>query len=213
MPRDLVRPLEDAWQDIIDAVLRRRGAPGTREVAKLTPGLVELSQAYNAGLTGDGARVRVPLDARIAFSFARDVPKGAGAVRDLVRAGALTIRPDHTLRIVDVGAGLGAMTWGIVRALTRAAPEGPVRVEALLVDEDAEALKAAELIAREAAAQLGPDAHPGLSIRTRTERIAVGMKLPEADVVVVGQVLSELDVGMDPAARAEKHAALIADLL
>ena len=208
---DLVRPLEDAWQDVIDAVLRRHNAPGTKEVAKLTPRLVELSKAYNAGLAGDGARAKVPLDARIAFSFARDVPKGAGAVRELVRAGALSVRPDHTLRIVDVGAGLGAMTWGIVRALALRSGE-PVRVEALLVDEDAEVLKAAESIAREAAARLGPDGS-ALTIRTRTERIAVGMKLPEADVLVLGQVLSELDVAMAPVERVAKHAALITDLL
>jgi ribosomal protein RSM22 (predicted rRNA methylase) len=196
---------------VIDAVLRRHGAPGTREVAKLTPRLVELSQAYNKALAGDGARVKVPLDARIAFSFARDVPKGAGAVRELVRAGALKMRPDHTLRMVDVGAGLGAMTWGIARALTRSGGE-PVRIEALLVDEDAEALKVAESIGREAVAQLGVDG-AALTIRTQTAKIAVGMKLPEADLVVLGQVLSELDVAMDPAERATKHAALITDLL
>jgi len=214
MIRELVRPLEDAWQDVIDAVLRRHGAPGgTRDVAKLTPRLMELSQAYNAGLAGDLAKVRVPLDARIAFSFARDVPKGAGAVRELVRAGVLKTRPDHTLRIVDLGAGLGTMTWGVVRALVKVAAgtDETVRVEALLVDEDAEALKAAESIAREASS-LVPEG-PALSVRTRTERIAVGMKLPEADVVILGQVLSELDVGMALEERAAKHAALIADLL
>jgi ribosomal protein RSM22 (predicted rRNA methylase) len=211
MPRDLVRPLEDAWQDVIDSVLRRRGAPATRDVAKLAPRLVELSHAYNAGLAGDGARARVPLDARIAFSFARDVPKGAAAVRELVRAGALPLASDRTLRIVDLGAGLGAMTWGIVRALS-AAGATETRVEALLVDEDADVLAAAESIAHEAATRLGASAS-SLSIRTRKERLAPGMKLPEADVVVLGQVLSELDVAMDPAARATKHAELAADLL
>jgi ribosomal protein RSM22 (predicted rRNA methylase) len=211
MSRDLARPLEDAWQDVIDAVLRRRGAPLTRDVAKLTPRLVELSQAYNGGLAGDGARVKVPLEARIAFSFARDVPKGAGAVRELVRAGALKAPPDRALRILDLGAGLGAMTWGIVRALAKGASSPPA-VEALLVDEDALALAAAEAIAGEAAARLG-GAAAALTIRTRTARIAAGMQLPESDVVVLGQVLSELDVAMDPQARAAKHAALVADLL
>lgn len=213
---NLVRPLEDAWQDVIDAVLRRRGAPLTGEVSKLTPRLVELSQAYNQGLAGDGARVKVPLEARIAFSFARDVPKGAGAVRELVAAGAVPVPGDRALRIVDLGAGLGAMTWGIARALTGAEgsdPERPPRaIEALLVDEDADALGAAEAIAREAATRLGPGA-AAPSVRVRKERIAAGMKLPEADLVVLGQVLSELDVAMDADARAAKHAALIADLL
>jgi ribosomal protein RSM22 (predicted rRNA methylase) len=227
--QDLVRPLETVWQDVIDAVLERRRAPSTREPAKLAPKLVELSHAYNAGLAGDaaadGTRVKVPLDARIAFSFARDVPKGAGAVRELVQAGVLSVPRDRPLRIVDVGAGLGAMTWGIARALlvhtgreahgahdAEATGPAPLRIDALLVDEDAEALGAAEAIAREAAARPGTHAS-SLSLRTRTERITAGMKLPEADIVVLGQVLSELDVAMDPAARIAKHAALVADLL
>lgn len=211
MPRNLARPLEDAWKDVLDAVLRRRGAPLTGDVAKLTRRLVELSQAYNQGLAGDGARVKVPLEARIAFSFARDVPKGAGAVRELVRAGALAAPRDRPLRIVDLGAGLGAMTWGIVRAVAAEA-KTPFAVEALLVDEDKDALAAAESIAREASTRLGPDA-PAVALHTRTERLSPGMKLPEADVVVLGQVLSELDVVMEPAERAAKHAALVADLL
>lgn len=222
MPRDLVRPLEAAWQEVIDAVLERRRAPSTREPAKLAPKLIELSQAYNAGLAGEsapgGARVKVPLDARIAFSFARDVPKGAGAVRELLRAGVLSVPRDRALRIVDLGAGLGAMTWGIARALAAHAahaahdPAAPLRIDALLVDDDAEALAAAEALAREAALRPGANA-PAMSLRTRTERVTAGMKLPEADLVVLGQVLSELDVAMEPAERIAKHAALVADLL
>ncbi|MDB4939434.1 MAG: Methyltransferase [Labilithrix sp.] len=206
-----VRPLEDAWQEVIDAVLKRRGAPSTKDVQKLAPRLVELSHAYNAGLAGDAARVRVPLDARIAFSFARDVPKGAGAVRELIGTGALAASADRVVRIVDLGAGLGAMTWGIARALA-AGSAAPPRIEALLVDEDGDALAAAESIAREVTAH--PDLNaPAIRMQTRKERIAPGMKLPEADVVVLGQVLSELDVAMDPRERASKHAALVSDLL
>jgi hypothetical protein len=113
------------------------------------------------------------------------------------------------------------MTWGIARALAAHAarrapgapePSPPLRIDALLVDEDADALASAEAIMREAAARPATNA-PGLSLRTRTERIAPGMKLPEADLVVLGQVLSELDVAMEPAERVAKHAALVADLL
>ncbi len=208
MSPDLVRALEPAWQEVIDAVLARRRAPSTREVSLLAPKLVELSHAYNTGLAGD--RVKVPLDARIAFSFARDVPKGAGAIRELVDAGVLSARRDRPLRIVDLGAGLGAMTWGIVRALSTQA--APLSVEALLLDDDAEALGAAEAIAREAAARPGSHA-PAFTLRTRTERLSAGMKLPEADLVVLGQVLSELDIAMEPGERIAKHAALVADLL
>lgn len=213
MSRDLVRPLESSWQAVVDAVLGRRGAPRSNDVDKLAPKLVELSRAYNAGLAGDGARVAVPLDARIAFSFARDVPKGAGAVRELVAAGALSFPEGRALSIVDLGAGLGAMTWGVARALAGTAPaSGAPAIEALLVDEDEAALGAAEAIAREAAARPGPHV-PALTVRTRKERLAVGMNLPEADVVILGQVLSELDVAAAPEERVAKHAALVADLL
>lgn len=210
MAVESVRPLEGEWQDVLDAVLRARRAPLTSDVAKVAPRLVELSRAYNAGLAGDPGHVRVPLDARIAFSFARDVPKGAGAVRELVRAGVLAMPSDRPLRIVDLGAGLGAMTWGIARALAEG--PSPVQVEATLVDEDADALLAAEAITREATARFGKSG-PMLAIRPRKERLAVGMKLPVADVVVLGQVLSELDVALEPAERLARHTALVADLL
>ncbi len=214
-PAHLVRPLEAPYQDVIDAVLRKRHAPTTQDVAALGPRVAALSHAYNAGLAGDGAKVKVPIEARIAFSFARDVPKGAGAVRELVRTGVLSTTGERTLRVVDLGAGLGAMTWGIARAITAAAKatgEAPARIEALLVDEDAEALGGAAALAAEIAARLGPDAPP-LTVRTRVERLAPGMVLPEADLVILGQVLSELDVALEPAARVARHAALIADLL
>ncbi|MDB4941479.1 MAG: Methyltransferase [Labilithrix sp.] len=207
----IVRPLEDGWRDVIDAVLARRGAPRTGAHAALAPKLRELSQAYNQGLAGDQARVKVPLDARIAFSFARDVPKGAGAVRELVATGALAVPPEgRALRIVDLGAGLGAMTWGIARALAARA-DRPFAVEALLVDEDAAALAAAVALGAEAETRLGGAVT--MTLRTRTERLAKGMTLPEADVVVLGQVFSEMDVGLDPEARAARHADLLADLL
>ena len=213
---DLVRPLEDAFQDVVDAVLRKRGYPTTAEVGKLASRVAELSEAYNAGRAGDGSRARLPLEARIAFSFARDVPKGAGAVRELVRAGALAVPPDRPLRFVDLGAGLGAMTWGIARALAAASSRTPgaptVRIEATLVDEDESVLAAAAALVDEASSRLGAGA-PQLTLRLRRERLAQGMSLPEADLVVVGQVLSELDVAMEASARAARHAALVGDLL
>ena len=206
-----VRPLEDAFQPVIDAVLKRRGSPTLSNPAALAPKLRELSQAYNTGLIAGGA-TKAPLEARIAFSFARDVPKGAGAVRELLESKVLVAPEGRPLRIVDLGAGLGAMSWGIGRAVARASSGARVTVEALLVDEDDAALGAAALLANEAEAHLATT-NLDLRITTRKERLAPGMKLPVADLVVLGQVLSELDVGLEPAARVEKHAALVRDLL
>jgi hypothetical protein len=175
------------------------GAPKTSDVARLAPKLEELSRAYNEGAAGADEKP-VPLEARVAFSFARDAPKGAAAARELVAAGLLAT----PLRILDLGAGLGAMTWGIVRALEASGANG--NVEALLVDADARALDVATKIAAAA-----PRGSIDLAITTRVQRL--GAKLPEADLVLVGQVLSELDTELDPAARIEKHATLVSDLL
>jgi ribosomal protein RSM22 (predicted rRNA methylase) len=198
-----VRPLEDEWKEVLDEVLRRRKGPTIAEPSKLGPKVAELSRAYNL----DAARPRVPLDARIGFSFARDVPKGAAVIRELIASGSLRLDPDKPLRVLDLGAGLGAMSWGIARALEAAGARG--KVEALLVDDDAEALAAAETIAA-GAAKL-EDRRVALAITTR--RAGLGERLPEADLVVLGQVLSELDRAMDPEKRADAHAEMIAQLL
>lgn len=198
-PRDLVRPLEDEWQPVLDDVLAKMGAPKTSDVARLAPKLAELSRAYNEGAAGADKKP-VPLEARVAFSFARDVPKGAAAVRELVSANLL----GTPLRILDVGAGLGAMTWGVVRALEASGAKG--RVEALLVDADLRALEVATKIAAAA-----PRGSIDVALTTRRER--VGAKLPQADLVIVGQVLSELDTELEASARIDKHASFVADLL
>lgn len=213
-PLRLVLPLEASWNAVLDAVLRERGAPPTSDVARLAPKVMELSRAYNAGLAGGAqgpaAGRNLPLEARIAFSFARDVPKGAAAVRELVATGALAVPPDRPLRILDLGAGLGAMTWGIVRALEASGARGGV--EALLVDEDEAALATARSIADHARAKLG-ERPLSLTVRTRSERLRRGLPVPAADVVVLGQVLCELDHALAPDARISEHAALLGDLL
>jgi ribosomal protein RSM22 (predicted rRNA methylase) len=212
-PRTLVRALEPRWQDVLDAVLARSGL-STRDVGRLAPAVAELSRAYNAGLA-EGKRTKLPIDARSAFSFPRDVPKGAAAVRELVVSGALAIPSDRPLRVIDLGAGLGAMTWGLVRALAAHGATG--RVEALLVDEDKDVLARAEEIGRAARTVLGPGPIE-LEITTRVLSLASIAPLVRpraiapADVVLLGQVLSEIDpANVDT--RIEDHASLVRTIL
>lgn len=220
-PRALVKPLEARWQDVLDAVLRpmRRPELTTKDIARLGPLTSELSRAYNTA-QAEGRRSKLPLEARIAFSFPRDVPKGAGAVRELVASGVLSIPADRPLRVLDLGAGLGAMTWGLVRALAASGATG--KVEALLVDEDEEVLRKAAEIARTARAVLG--ASPvELAIetrvaslgapRTRGDRDSGGAWSGPRDVVILGQVLSEIDPHSEAAARLESQATLVRHLL
>ncbi len=208
----LLESLEDPWRPVIDAVLRRLRAPSLEDVARLAPRVAELSRAYNQGRAGDSPdRGPLPLEARVAFSFARDVPKGAAAVAELVAAGVLRVPEDRPLRILDLGAGLGAITWGVVRALAEAGAKGAV--EALLVDSDADALAAAAMIG-DAASKVELGALT-LTIRTRTAKLdaATLASLGRADLVLLGQVVSELDTTLEPPARVAKHDALLRTVL
>lgn len=201
----LARPLEEDWRDTLDAVAQARGWPTGRDVTKLAARVVELSAAYN-----DPARARAAVRdagaARLGFSFPRDVPKGAAAVRELVAASAL--RLDRTMRVLDLGAGLGASTWGLARALAAAGHAGAI--EATWVDVDGEALELGTSIVK---ARGGREGQVELRARTRTAPLGAVAGLGRFDVVLVGQVLSELDVSSPDDLRRQRHAALLRSLL
>jgi hypothetical protein len=105
--------------------------------------------------------------------------------------------------VLDVGAGLGATTWGVVRALAAAGGSG--RVEAMWVDEDARALELASDIASARRGQ-GP---VELRVTTLARPLAALGDRPRFDLVLAGNVLSELDVGLPAPARVERHAELL----
>jgi SAM-dependent methyltransferase len=189
----LAEPLDELWREAIDAVLAARGWPGLADAGRLGPIVQRLSQSYNEG-RGAG---RDLLPARLAFSFARDVPKGGAAVRELVAEGLLA----PPLRVLDLGAGLGAMTWGVARALEAAGHQG--ELDATWVDTDAAALDVARDLLR-ARSRLGA---PRVTVRAQIERGGIGPRPGPFDLVLVGQVLSELDPDV------EKHAALLRALL
>jgi SAM-dependent methyltransferase len=201
----LVRPLEEDWRDAIDAVARSRSWPTSRDVAKLAARVVELSAAYNDPVRAR-ASVRQAGAARLGFSFARDVPKGAAAVRELVATGAL--RLDRPLRVLDLGAGLGATTWGLARALQAAGARGTI--DATWVDADAEALDLGGALLRE---RSGLHDAVELRVRTRVGPLGAYAGMGRFDVILLGQVLSELDVGATDEVRREKHVALLRSLL
>jgi ribosomal protein RSM22 (predicted rRNA methylase) len=124
--------LDERWRETLETVARAARLPFGVEAAA---SVRALSDAYNSG-RADGS-----LGARLAFFFARDVPKASAAVRELVLTGALRLPEGRPLRLLDLGAGLGAATWGVARAL-------PGEIEATLVDRDAKALDLAKAIVR-----------------------------------------------------------------
>jgi hypothetical protein len=202
----LVHPLEAEWRDALDAAARRRGWPTSHDVARLGANVAELSAAYN-----DPARARASMReagaARLGFAFPRDVPKGAAAVRELVALGRIRLDCEREpLRILDFGAGLGATTWGVLRALTAAGGRGSI--EATWVDSDRAALELGVELAR-----ARPSGPMGLRVHAHGEVLAWSARNAPAmrfDLVLAGQLLSELDRELPDSERVERHAALLA---
>ncbi|MDB4992697.1 MAG: Methyltransferase [Myxococcaceae bacterium] len=175
--------------------------------------LAALSATYNDPKAAPKASSSDALHARLLFSFPRDVPKGAAAVRELVGQRALAL-DKTTLRVIDLGAGLGAMTWGLARALDAAGWKGTLDV--LLIDNDEATLAAMrELFTRRSDAG-GVRIEPRLATGSASDIYLVRAEIARGgpvDVVILGQVLSELDRTRTPDERVTKHAAVITTLM
>jgi ribosomal protein RSM22 (predicted rRNA methylase) len=160
-------------------------------VSELVHAIVERSRRYTserdrlgaAGGPGD-------LLARALFFTIADAMKVVVPVRELAARGALPAR--RPLRVVDLGAGCGAMTLGLL-TVTR-------ELDVVAIDRDRAALAIAAAAARELA---------GVAIATRTGDVAT-VAIPACDLVVMGSVLNEL---AEPARLAvvERALAAIAD--
>lgn len=171
-----------------------------------TTGLAErvraLSEAYNTeGLgTADDHGA-----ARLLFFFQRDIPKVGLAVRELLQVGLLGKR--ETIRVLDYGAGLGASTFGLVRALEQVGFAG--KVEAHLYEPDAKASALASALAR--ALSTTRSAEQG-TLRLNVHCISAVPKLEQQyDIVLLGQVLSELN--QEAPDRLEQHEMFLRTLL
>ena len=196
----LVRPLDGSSREVLDAVAKQHGLITSADTKALGEAVRKLSDVYNRRAAGGplpSREARAHLGARLAFSFPRDVPKGAGAVRELVGTGFFEGR--ERLRVLDVGAGLGAMTHGLRGALEAAGWRGVLA--ATLVDADPRVLT----IARDLAAA---PSERGVTIDARTAPHEAPKPVPTGpyDLIFVGQVLSELDENAAPEARVEAHA-------
>ncbi len=202
-PPPPVLALDARWRSVLDGVARSESYPTTNDVKALGAAVARLSAYYN-GLERE-IPARTALAARLSFSFARDVPKATAAVSELVASG--WPGAGDTLRVLDLGAGLGAMTWGVVRALSASGWRGTV--EATLVDRDAAALALASRIASAAGGL-----EPGVTLRARTAVGDVGEPPPvTADLVIVGQAFSEMHRALPADQRVARHAEILARLL
>lgn len=181
MDEDRVRPLDEdrrPWRERLAAEARRRGWPSAAEPERLGPMVRAVSEAYNRDGHADALSPRTRLAARLGFFLPRDIPKASGAVREVAARGWIPA----DARVLDVGAGLGATTFGLARVVG----EG-IRVTA--VDKDAAALELFRALAE--------------PIRLDTYCLDLARApLPPGpfDVVLLGQVLSEHSAGLLDAA-------------
>ena len=161
----------------------------------LTRAIVDRSLRY----TSERERLAAAADpagdlaARAAFFTIADAMKIAIPVGELAGRGALPAR--RPLRVVDLGAGCGAMSLGLVAALAR---HPGAALDVLAIDRDAAALSIAAAIRDFAAHTRVPTA-----VTTRTaDAVAAAVSaaaataapapLGEADLVVMGSLLNEL---------------------
>jgi hypothetical protein len=156
--------------------------------AALNAAVVDRSKRY----TSNRERLAKPADrtadlaARAAFFTIADAMKIAIPLGELASRGALPAR--RPLRIVDVGAGCGAMSLGIVATLATDAT-GEAAFEMTLVDRDVDALRIAAAALRDLATRRGIV----VGVTTRSAD-AETTSLPPADLVVMGTVLNELEM-------------------
>jgi ribosomal protein RSM22 (predicted rRNA methylase) len=194
-------PLEAAWDEALGRALGRSVHPdalGTmvaRQAARYRGEAVALSAADS-------------LAARLRFWFPRDLTKVARPVAELVRARALPPRP---LRVLDLGAGLGATSLGLLRALAGRHPVASITA----VDVDPAALALLQRVYTEA---VGAGLLPGdVALRTQCLDLAAPgavESLPPNDLVLFGLAGVEVTAHLaDESARGDALAALYARAL
>ncbi|MGE0868784.1 MAG: small ribosomal subunit Rsm22 family protein [Kofleriaceae bacterium] len=150
--------------------------------AVLKHAIVDRSRRY----TSDRTRLSAPADqrgdlaARAAFFTIADAMKIAVPLGELAGRGALPAR--RPLRVLDIGAGCGAMSLGMIATLD---PSIPLEITAL--DQSRDALA----IARAAVAAFASARGTAVTYAARTQDVGT---LPTStfDLVMIGSVLNEL---------------------
>jgi precorrin-6B methylase 2 len=179
VPIELEAAIRDALRAVLGDAVLATGA--------LTKAIVDRSQRY----TSDRDRLSAPRDpdgdlaARAAFFTIADAMKIALPILELARRHALPGVESRPLRVLDVGAGCGAMTLGLIATLNMLALDAKLEVTA--IDRDGRALD----IAKRAITAFAAKRSRAVTITTRSTDATRG-ELPAADLVVMGTVLNEL---------------------
>lgn len=199
-------PLSPAALERITRAARKLHGPYSR--GELAEAVAALSQVYTrersqlTSLPSD----RASLLARAAFFFPRDLPKVFGPLDELHAAGRFPSAAK--LRVLDVGAGLGATGLGLARWL-KLRGRGVEQLELVALEQSKSALRGcAELSS--ALAELPEEfVKPQLSMLTEDVRSArVAGKF---DLVLFGFVLNEIARDQPEPQRTEQLASLLLD--
>jgi ribosomal protein RSM22 (predicted rRNA methylase) len=161
-------------EDALHAAARRHLPDGLTGGASLTAAVIDRSRRYTSERAQLAKSSPADLAARALFFTIADCAKATAA---LAERGPLD--GDGPLRVVDLGAGAGAMTLGLI-ALR---PARRLIIDAY--DRDGGALAILADAVPAAARALGVDAQ----VRTHVGTLA---RIPDAELVLAGSVLNEL---------------------
>jgi ribosomal protein RSM22 (predicted rRNA methylase) len=196
---------------LIDAVAAAELRGHDLAGAALVAAVQRVSEAYRrqAGTPADLHGDRAALCARLRFFLPRDLPKIQAPLAELAAVDALSRA--RTLRVLDVGAGLGTTSLGT--ALFALEQLGIERVQVDAFDRDAAALAIAARLAKAAASDLN------LALELTPIATPLGPALfkrarPPYQLIVLGFVLNELgDAQADAVAHHQQWLARLCELL
>jgi len=186
----------DAARAVLTERLSARGVrqDGATELLSAAVRKVSLAYRREEGELASLMRDRDALDARLAFFLPRDLPKLMLPLREL--DAAARVPRAETLRVLDLGAGLGTSGLGAAAFLLGRQHARRVLIDAR--DVDTEALAIAERLARE----LITTHRFEIELKTTLQPIELALREQSTaryDLIVLGLMLNELD-GQDSAA-------------
>ena len=194
-------PVEDAWAHALSAALGRAVEP--RLLARMVARQSARYHGEDVSLAhADG------LAARTLFFLPRDMGKLHRPVTELALADALPRRP---LRLLDLGAGVGASAAGVARALPPTSPLASVTA----VDIDPQALALLSRVFSHAAKAglVSPSVVVETSARDLS-RPGWSAGIAQHDLVCVGLALVEVTAGLtDEAARGAAMASVLREAM